>query len=104
MLASTRTRAPSGRSSSFIHVFFQDSPNGRWIRGNHAKGRLCDIRLPLPLTPFVFGWRHEDFHLGSIGHRERFMEDDHISLHISFISHRLVSPTRWATALESTTV
>src|SRR5882724_6625790 len=59
MLASTRTRAPSGRSSSFIHIFFQDSPNGRWIGGNHAKGRLCDIRLPppLPLPSLAGGMR-----------------------------------------------
>src|SRR6266511_2557524 len=90
---------PPGRSSSFIHIFFQDSTNDRWIGGNHAKGRLCYTRLPLPFTPSVFGWWHEDFHLGSIRHRESFIEDTHISLHISFISHSPVSPDRWATVL-----
>src|SRR6266511_2504757 len=91
MLASTKTRAPSGRSSSFIHIFFKDSINYSWIGGNDAKRRLGDTRLPAPFTFPVFGWRYEDFHLGPIGHRERFFQDDHIPLRVSFISHSRVS-------------
>src|SRR5215510_13020711 len=91
MLASTKTRGPSGRSSSFIHILFQDHMNHSRIGGNNAKCGLGDTRLPAPLTPRVFGWRDEDFHLRPIGHRERFFQDDHTPLYVSFISHSRVS-------------
>src|SRR5687768_13938058 len=91
MLASTKTRAPSGRSSSVIQIFFQDRMHHSWIGGNAAKRGLGDTRLPAPLTPPGFGWRDEDFHLRSIGHREWFFQDDHIPFHVSFIAHGRVS-------------
>src|SRR6266446_146162 len=91
MLASTKTRAPLGRSSSFIHIFFQHSTNEGWIGAHHAKRLLGDTRLRSIRLSSLFGWRHEDFYLSAVWHWQRFLQNDYIPFDVSCISHSCVS-------------
>src|SRR5712691_1397701 len=91
MLASTKMRAPLGRSSSFIQLFFQHSTNESRIGAHYAECLLGDTRLCSIRITFLFAWRHGDFHLSPVWHWQRLFQDDHIPFDVSCIFHSCVS-------------